>query len=566
MFNNKVYVRMPESHLVRRIIDKLSRYVVSDGYVMEHTIMEKERDNPDFSFLFAKGSDENIYYRWRVYSLANGDTDKDWRLDPFRIYEYGPLWYPPPNIEEKEKKKQATGSQRLSEEKREEIEDMLRNLTTERRSISEAMAFCLDHGEHSAEIVHIMTESLANHLDIPVAKKIARLYLINDILYNSSLLHVPAAWSFRKFFEPKLPEIFEQLSKTKNSLKDAHSADLARDKIMKVLKIWNDWAIYDLKFLLGLEASFAKKANPFGSSSSSQRGHEDRDKTNFIKETSEIGLKLRFVEEKLNKDSSKELEKFCRQNGLLATGGRADLIERILVLREYEMKTNNDEKNEGGGAQLETVEKKKIDISVELIKDYNRFLSTKQPQNLGLHEIDKLISGGVELLNFIQARNDKIDEDDYNGQQLDEFDIALYGLPAEEDFDIDKLEEKDLPSGINLDGEPLSKSELRELERLENKPGSEDTQNSRNNRDKDRDRRSRSPKNKRDKSKERERDRSRERRDRSDSRKQKKYSKRYSSSSSRSKSYSSRSKSDSRSRSRSKSPSRKGSKKNNRRR
>lgn len=32
---------------------------------------------------------------------------------------------------------------------------------------------------------------------------------------------------------------------------------------------------------------------------------------------------------------------------------------------------------------------------------------------------------------------------------------------------VDKLEEKDLPAGINLDGEPLSKSELRELEKLD---------------------------------------------------------------------------------------------------
>ena len=249
-------------------------------------------------------------------------------------------------------------------------------------------------------------------------------------MYNSSLLHVPAAWSFRKFFEVKLPEIFEQLNKTKNSMKDASSADMARDKIMKVLKIWNDWAIYDLKYLLGLEATFAKKSNPFGASSSQR----DKDKTNFIKETSEIGLKLRYIEEQLNKDSTKELEKFCRQNGLLTSGGRIDFIERILVLREYEARNNKEEKSETG-IQLETVEKKKIDISVELIKDFNRFLSTKQPQNLGLHEIEKMISGGVELLNFIQARNDKIDEDDYNGQPLDDFDVALYGLPAEEDFD-----------------------------------------------------------------------------------------------------------------------------------
>ena len=74
---------------------------------------------------------------------------------------------------EKDKKKQATGSQRLTEETREKIEDMLRNLTTERRSISEAMAFCLDNGEHSAEIVHIITESLSNHLDIPITKKVS---------------------------------------------------------------------------------------------------------------------------------------------------------------------------------------------------------------------------------------------------------------------------------------------------------------------------------------------------------------------------------------------------------
>lgn len=73
---------------------------------------------------------------------------------------------------EKDKKKQATGSVRLTEEKREEIEDMLRNLATDRRSISEAMAFCLDNGEHSAEIVHIITESLASHLDTPVVKKV----------------------------------------------------------------------------------------------------------------------------------------------------------------------------------------------------------------------------------------------------------------------------------------------------------------------------------------------------------------------------------------------------------
>lgn len=253
----------------------------------------------------------------------------------------------------------------------------------------------------------------------------ARLYLINDILYNSSLLQVQAAWSYRTFFEPKLPEIFEHLNKIPDT-----SSDMVKDKIMKVLKLWNDWAIYDLKYLLGLEATFKRKANLFGSSQGSLREGE---KTNFIKETSEIGLKLRFIEEKLNEESTKELEKTCRLNGLLIGGGRRDLIERILILRDYELRNNKDDKTDLG-IQFETVEKRKIDITTDLIKDYNKLLSVKQPPNLGLHEIEKMISGGLELLKFLQTRNEKIDEKDINGEPLDELDFALYDLPQDNDF------------------------------------------------------------------------------------------------------------------------------------
>lgn len=69
------------------------------------------------------------------------------------------------------KKKQATGSIKLTDEKREEFEDILRNLTTERKSISEAMAFCLDNADHSAEIVYTILESI-NNLEAPITKKV----------------------------------------------------------------------------------------------------------------------------------------------------------------------------------------------------------------------------------------------------------------------------------------------------------------------------------------------------------------------------------------------------------
>jgi len=59
----------------------------------------------------------------------------------------------------------------LTDEKREELEDILRNLTTERRSISEAMAFCLDNADHSVEIVYTILESISN-MESTITKKV----------------------------------------------------------------------------------------------------------------------------------------------------------------------------------------------------------------------------------------------------------------------------------------------------------------------------------------------------------------------------------------------------------
>ncbi len=58
---NKVYVRIPENNFTRKIIDKLSKYVVQvsfitvltskDGSAIEQVVIEREKDNPEFSFL-----------------------------------------------------------------------------------------------------------------------------------------------------------------------------------------------------------------------------------------------------------------------------------------------------------------------------------------------------------------------------------------------------------------------------------------------------------------------------------------------------------------------------------
>mgnify|MGYP001794566282 CR=1 FL=1 len=47
------------------------------------------------------------------------------------------------------------------------------------------MVWCLEHADAAEEIVEIITDSLSI-ADTPLNKKLARLYIVSDILYNSS--------------------------------------------------------------------------------------------------------------------------------------------------------------------------------------------------------------------------------------------------------------------------------------------------------------------------------------------------------------------------------------------
>lgn len=82
-------------------------------------IMERERGNPTYAFLFDLASPLHHYYRWRVFSFAQGDTLTRWRVDPFVMVQGGPRWLPPPLPDDSADKKQeqptaAAGKGRVS--------------------------------------------------------------------------------------------------------------------------------------------------------------------------------------------------------------------------------------------------------------------------------------------------------------------------------------------------------------------------------------------------------------------------------------------------------------------
>ena len=55
-------------------------------------VMVKEAANADFAFLFDVASSEHTYYRWRLWSLASGDSLKSWRVEPFAMVEGAARW------------------------------------------------------------------------------------------------------------------------------------------------------------------------------------------------------------------------------------------------------------------------------------------------------------------------------------------------------------------------------------------------------------------------------------------------------------------------------------------
>lgn len=66
----------------------------------------------------------------------------------------------PREKERENSKRYSVGNKIFNEEDREEFESLLRNLTTERISVGNALLYCFDHAEYSAEIVLIIFQSL----------------------------------------------------------------------------------------------------------------------------------------------------------------------------------------------------------------------------------------------------------------------------------------------------------------------------------------------------------------------------------------------------------------------
>mmetsp|Transcript_6803 Transcript_6803/g.18989 ORF Transcript_6803/g.18989 Transcript_6803/m.18989 type:complete len:556 (-) Transcript_6803:887-2554(-) len=301
----------------RKFIATVASFIAKDGSLLEQKIAERESNNPKFSFLTNTCSvlqteeeyqQELIFYRWRVYAFAQGDGFDHWQTQPFvMVLPNGRFWFPPAldaaaaakevaeakfreadiRSKQEERKKlneqrqfmtgrqlehakfggissASEGAAKLNDWEMEKFDELFRKkLCQSRDSICNCMAFCFEKSGASKQISDILKEALLEDgPEMSPETRIARLFLLSDVLFNSQQPGVRNAYRYRDAIEEMAPDIFESLGKHGKGSAGRMTMNKLNNAVSSVLNAWADWSVYNPVFLDELQARFDGKEMP----------------------------------------------------------------------------------------------------------------------------------------------------------------------------------------------------------------------------------------------------------------------------------------------------------------
>ncbi|XP_047985315.1 U2 snRNP-associated SURP motif-containing protein isoform X2 [Leguminivora glycinivorella] len=258
-----VKVVIPTERNILMLIHRMVEFVIREGPMFEAIIMNKEMNNPFFRFLFENQSPAHVYYRWKLFSMLQGDSPKQWTNNDFRMFKGGSVWRPPvmnlytagmPDelVDEDESKENIRGT--LSNNQRDRLEELIRGLTPTRSAIGEAMAWCLEHAEAAGEVTQCLAESLTGEHTAP-HKRVARLYLLSDILHNAQAKLTNAS-AFRSAIQSRLLEVMRDCHLAWSRMPSRLQQEGFRARVTRILQAWADWAVYPADLLLAASDAF----------------------------------------------------------------------------------------------------------------------------------------------------------------------------------------------------------------------------------------------------------------------------------------------------------------------
>lgn len=140
---------------------------------------------------------------------------------------------------------------------------MLRKLNLERGLLGKIMVFCIDHAHAADEIIDVITKSLLIAATPIFPVKMARLYLLSDILHNSGT-PVPNAWKYRSGFERCLEEIFAHLGVVRRGIERKLRQEQMKRAVMNLLDVWDNWIVFPAEFVEQLRQKFLEEKREDG--------------------------------------------------------------------------------------------------------------------------------------------------------------------------------------------------------------------------------------------------------------------------------------------------------------
>lgn len=113
----------------------------------------------------------------------------------------------------------------------------------------------------------------------PVPRKLARLYVVSDILHNSAA-PLPNAWRYRSGFEARISAIFSHFGDVAKSFPGLMKQEGFKTQIRALLEVWDSWMVFPPATLeelsIGLEQG-SKRAGGDEAAAASGQGDAGRD-------------------------------------------------------------------------------------------------------------------------------------------------------------------------------------------------------------------------------------------------------------------------------------------------
>lgn len=137
--NTAVMVVVPPDRELRQLIHRTIEFVIIHGASFEALLISRVMEDVKFKFLVDYKSKEHVYYRWKLFSIVQGDRTSSWSHDPFRMFIGGSEWHPP--AEDQLSKLETVEKGHLSVSDRDKLIDLLQELTPERKDIAMASIY-----------------------------------------------------------------------------------------------------------------------------------------------------------------------------------------------------------------------------------------------------------------------------------------------------------------------------------------------------------------------------------------------------------------------------------------